>query len=160
MCYIRGTDLEESERRNGSCVCLERYWGPHCGIPDSAWWSFYKHNKTERLKLKPRKVPRRLIHGLQVNHEFDLFEARLEMLDDIVDVYLLLESNYTAYGSGKELLFMEKFRAGWLEKYQSKIQYVFLSFFHEQAKGRVHLTLLYLRGSSSPNRGELNEPFP
>ena len=82
------------------------------------------------------------------------------MLDDIVDVYLLLESNYTAYGSGKELLFMEKFRAGWLEKYQSKIQYVFLSFFHEQAKGRVHLILLHLWGSSSPNRGELNEPFP
>ena len=81
--------------RRSDCVCLESFHGAHCGIPDSAWYSFYRNNKTARLKLKPRKVPRRLIHGLQVNHEFDLFEARLEMLKDVVDVYLLLESNYT-----------------------------------------------------------------
>ena len=115
-------------------MCLGRFHGAHCGIPDSAWYSFYRNNKTARLKLKPRKVPRRLIHGLQVNHEFDLFEARLEMLKDVVDVYLLLESNYTAYGSGKQLSFLDKLRTGWLEEYQSKIQYVFLSFFPAEAE--------------------------
>jgi hypothetical protein len=30
--------------------------------------------------LKPRSVPRRIVHGLQVNHEFDLFQARLHIL--------------------------------------------------------------------------------
>ena len=58
----------------------------------------------------------------------------MEMLEDIVDVYLLLESNYTAYGSGKELSFLEKFRTGWLQDYQSKIQYIFLSFFPKEAE--------------------------
>ena len=69
-----------------------------------------------------------------MNHEYDLFEARLEMLGDIVDVYLLLESNYTAYGSGKELSFLEKFKAGWLSEYHHKIQYIFLSFFPKEAE--------------------------
>ena len=117
-----------------SCVCLPKYFGPHCGIPESAWNSYYKTYQNEAKKLKPRNTPRRLIHGLQVNHEFDLFEARMEMLENIVDVYLLLESNYTAYGSGKELSFLEKFRTGWLQQYQSKIQYIFLSFFPKEAE--------------------------
>ena len=67
------------------------------------------------------------------------------MLGDIVDVYLLLESNYTAYGSGKELLFMDKFKTGWLQKYQHKIQYIFLSFFHEKAKTNGWFADSYLR---------------
>ena len=143
-CYIRGTDLVESERRK-KCICVKRYFGVNCGIPESAWFSFYRNNSTARLKLKPRKVPRRLIHALQVNHEFDLFEARMEMLKDVVDVYLLLESNYTACGNEKQLLFMNKFRAGWLENFQDKIQYVFLSFFHEAAKTNGWFADSYLR---------------
>ena len=143
-CYISGTDLEESERRK-KCICVKRYFGVNCGIPDSAWYSFYRNNKTARLKLKPRKTARRLIHGLQVNHEFEMLEARVKMLEDVVDVYLLLESNYTAYGSGKELLFLDKFRAGWLAEYQDKIQYVFLSFFHEAAKKNGWFADSYLR---------------
>ena len=133
------------KRAQGECVCQESYHGPNCGIPDSAWFSYFKHNRRERLKLKPRKTPRRLIHGLQVNHEFEMLEARVKMLEDVVDVYLLLESNYTAYGSGKELLFLDKFRAGWLAEYQDKIQYVFLSFFHEAAKKNGWFADSYLR---------------
>ena len=56
------------------------------------------------------------------------------MLKNVVDVYLVLESNYTAYGSGKQLSFLDKLRTGWLEEYQSKIQYVFLSFFPAEAE--------------------------
>ena len=80
-----------------------------------------------------------------MNHEFEMLEARVKMLEDVVDVYLLLESNYTAYGSGKELLFLDKFRAGWLAEYQDKIQYVFLSFFHEAAKKNGWFADSYLR---------------
>ena len=56
------------------------------------------------------------------------------MLRDVVDVYLLLESNYTAYGSEKELLFLERFRSGWLSDYHKKIQYIFLSFFPKEGE--------------------------
>ena len=132
-CFIKGTDLEKSLITR-ECECHQKYFGPHCGIPQSAWESFYKKHRKDANKLRPRKVPRRLIHGLQVNHEFDMFEARLEMLKNVVDVYLVLESNYTAYGSGKQLSFLDKLRTGWLEEYQSKIQYVFLSFFPAEAE--------------------------
>ena len=96
---------------------------------ESAWKSHYKHYKSSLWKLKPRKTPRRLIHGLQVNHEFDLFDARLKSLQDTVDVYIVLESNYSSYGTSKPLSFLEKFKAGWLSEFQDKLMYVLLPFF-------------------------------
>ena len=101
---------------------------------ESAWESHYKHNEISLKRLTPRATPRRLIHGIQVNHEFDLFEARLNMLQDIVDAYIVLESNYTTHGDPKHLLFLERLKAGWLKEYQSKLIYVFLSFFPDNGK--------------------------
>ena len=63
QCYIRGTDFENSSK---NCVCLSGFFGPHCGVPRSAWESHFKQNAGSLAKLKPRKLPRRLIHGLQV----------------------------------------------------------------------------------------------
>ena len=96
---------------------------------ESAWESHYKHYKGSLQKLKPRKTPRRLIHGLQVNHEFDLFDARLKSLQDTIDVYIVLESNYSSYGEAKPLSFFDKFKKGWLSEFQDKLVYVFLPFF-------------------------------
>ena len=132
-CYKAGTDFNLSSTA-GKCQCLQKYFGPHCGIPESAWHSYYRTHSKELNKLRPRKLSRRLIHGLQVNHEIEFFEARMKMLDNAVDVYLLLESNYTAYGSGKDLLFLEKLSSGWLSEYHQKIQYIFLSFFPKEAE--------------------------
>ena len=63
QCYIGGTDFEHSSK---NCVCLSGFFGPHCGVPRSAWESHFKQNGGSLAKLKPRKLPRRLIHGLQV----------------------------------------------------------------------------------------------
>jgi len=126
LCYTLGTDFQAS---TSECICKNKYFGPHCGIPECAWESHYKHYKSALRKLKPRKTPRRLIHGLQVNHEFDLFDARLRSLEDTVDVYILLESTYSSYGEPKPLSFLEKFKSGWLSEFQDKILYVLLPFF-------------------------------
>jgi hypothetical protein len=127
-CFIAGTDWARSFRDTG-CVCALSYFGPQCGIPQSAWESHYKHNKAGLMKLRPRRTPRRLIHGLQVNHEFDLFEARLEMLKDVVDVYIVLESNFSTYGEAKPLSFLQKLQAGWMAPLQDRLLYVLLPFF-------------------------------
>ncbi len=37
-------------------------------------------NSPDVHDLRPRAVPRRLVHGLQVNHEHDLFYARMHAL--------------------------------------------------------------------------------
>ena len=63
QCFIRGTDFEKSSK---NCVCIFGFFGPHCGVPRSAWESHFKQNGGSLAKLKPRKLPRRLIHGLQV----------------------------------------------------------------------------------------------
>ena len=42
---------------------------------------------------------------------------------------MIFQSNYTSYGSGKPLTFLDKFREGWMAKFQEKILYVFLPFF-------------------------------
>ena len=72
-----------------------------------------------------------------MNHEFDLFEARLETLKGVVDVYLMLESNYSSYGESKPLFFLEKLQEGWLASHQSSLLYIFLPFFPKagQANG-------------------------
>ena len=63
QCYVRGTDFEKSSK---NCVCVSGFFGPHCGVPRSAWESHFKQNADSLAKLTPRKLPRRLIHGLQV----------------------------------------------------------------------------------------------
>ena len=42
---------------------------------------------------------------------------------------IIFQSNYTSYGSGKPLTFLDKFREGWMAKFQKQILYVFLPFF-------------------------------
>ena len=69
QCYIGGTDFENSSK---NCVCLPGFFGPHCGVPRSAWESHFKQNADSLAKLKPRKLPRRLIHGLQVTKFYPL----------------------------------------------------------------------------------------
>ena len=64
-----------------------------------------------------------------MNHEFDLFEARLEMLKGVVDVYLMLESNYSSYGEPKPLSFLNKLQEGWLSSHQPSLLYILLPFF-------------------------------
>ena len=73
QCYVGGTDFENSSK---NCVCLSGFFGPHCGVPRSAWESHFKQNADSLAKLTPRKLPRRLIHGLQVT-KFDLFVVNI-----------------------------------------------------------------------------------
>ena len=49
-----------------------------------------------------------------MNHEFDLFEARMHMIGDVADVFVLHEANVTNDGRPKEPLFFNKFNQGWL----------------------------------------------
>ncbi len=51
------------------------------------------------ISVSCRDAPRRIIYAMPVNHEFDLVEAKVNELGSDVDVFLLLESNYTAAGS-------------------------------------------------------------
>lgn len=71
-----------------------------------------------------------------MNVEFEMLEIRLHELGDIVDVFLILESNYTAYGDPKSLRLRDELASGKHAKYASKIVYVLLDYF--PAEGRTN----------------------
>ena len=98
------------------------------------WHGHYISNPREREKIKRRKIPRRIIHGVLVNHEYDFFETRVRTLQDVVDVFLVQESNFTTFGTSKTLHFLEKFRNGWLSDIHHKLVYIYLSTFSEKGK--------------------------
>jgi len=130
-CYARGCKLKESKLKN-SCICHADYYGKSCGIPDSVWFGSAKKEEIEGFSL--RSKPRRIVQTLIVNHEFDLFEARIRDHWDTVDVFLILEAKFTAFGDKKQAKFFDKLKSGWLAEYQHKILYVYLDFFHEKGK--------------------------
>nr|XP_053634686.1 uncharacterized protein LOC128690154 [Cherax quadricarinatus] len=144
-CFISGTDMERSKHaRDGRCYCLKGYFGVDCGIPEAAWFGMYEVKFPNTL-LRRREVPRRVINGLPVNHEFALFEARMHELHDVVDVFIIAESNYTAHGDPKDFHFLARLREGYLKNFQNKIVYVPLGFFPSQSKENGWIADAYLR---------------
>jgi len=59
-----------------------------------------------------RARARRVINAFPFNIEFDMLELRFAELSDVVDVFLILESNYTAYGTPKSLHLLDRLRTG------------------------------------------------
>jgi beta-1,4-mannosyl-glycoprotein beta-1,4-N-acetylglucosaminyltransferase len=114
-------------------------------------------------------VPRRIIHGLNINHEIEFFRVRLEELkvvkkkaikklnsiilknefnlneQDAVDVYIVCESNYTAHGDAKPLHLVDKLRSGFMGAYHSKIVHVPLYKFPPEGRENGWFIDMYLR---------------
>ncbi|XP_052397941.1 beta-1,4-mannosyl-glycoprotein 4-beta-N-acetylglucosaminyltransferase [Carassius gibelio] len=107
------------------CPCRQGWHGPHCGIPTIV----YHSNLPSKSKVIPRKVPRRVINAININHEFDLLHARFHELGDVVDVFLVCESNFTAYGDSKPLVFRQQILNGMFDYIKHKILYIFLDHF-------------------------------
>ena len=51
------------------------------------------------------------------------------MLANVVDIFVIAESNITAGGAAKPLRFFEAFRSGYLANFQHKILYVYQDHF-------------------------------
>jgi beta-1,4-mannosyl-glycoprotein beta-1,4-N-acetylglucosaminyltransferase len=68
------------------------------------------------------------------NLEFAILEARLAEFGDVVDVFIVLESNYTAYGKPKPLRLLEMLCQGKYRRYAHKIVHVWLDYFPNGAR--------------------------
>ncbi|XP_042890840.1 beta-1,4-mannosyl-glycoprotein 4-beta-N-acetylglucosaminyltransferase-like [Penaeus japonicus] len=143
-CFTEGTNIEKTKLRSKKCYCHKHYFGEDCGIPEAVWYGRYKFLYPD-TRLRRRTVPRRVVNGLPVNHEFAMFEARMHELYDVVDVFLVAESNYTAHGDLKRLEFFTKFQQGYLSDFQDKLVYINLGFFSSDAKKSGWIADAYLR---------------
>jgi hypothetical protein len=93
-CYKAGT---ESIRNGSKCACRAGWHGSGCSMPEFVYRSSYPKEYGYRISDSPR----RLIHVFPFAAEFDLLETRFHELGDLVDLYVIVESNYTAAGQPK-----------------------------------------------------------
>ncbi|XP_040133729.1 beta-1,4-mannosyl-glycoprotein 4-beta-N-acetylglucosaminyltransferase [Ictidomys tridecemlineatus] len=114
-----------ARRKWVECVCLPGWHGPSCGVPTVVQYS----NLPTKERLVPREVPRRVINAININHEFDLLDVRFHELGDVVDAFVVCESNFTAYGEPRPLKFREMLTNGTFEYIRHKVLYVFLDHF-------------------------------
>lgn len=90
---------KHSGKRLVKCVCRPGWHGPYCGVPTMV----YHSNLPTKERLTPREAPRRVINAINVNHEFDLLHVRFRELAKAVDLFIVCESNFTAYGEKRPL---------------------------------------------------------
>ncbi|XP_024288665.1 beta-1,4-mannosyl-glycoprotein 4-beta-N-acetylglucosaminyltransferase isoform X3 [Oncorhynchus tshawytscha] len=128
-------------KRLVKCMCRPGWHGPHCGIPTTVQHS----NLPTKARLTLRKVPRRVINAININHEFDLLHARFHELADAVDLFLVCESNFTAYGNSKPLHFLRLLLNGTYNYVHHKILYVFLDHFPKGGQQNGWIADDYLR---------------
>ncbi|XP_040566404.1 beta-1,4-mannosyl-glycoprotein 4-beta-N-acetylglucosaminyltransferase isoform X2 [Lepeophtheirus salmonis] len=126
-CFIDGTNWKDTSSKK--CICNDNYFGNDCGIPDAVWFGHYSSIPLGENELIRRKIPRRIIQGLLFNHEYELLELRLATNYDVVDAFIIQESNYTMIGEKKDIGLFDGISKGWMNQYQDKLLYVFLSFF-------------------------------
>ncbi|XP_060760267.1 beta-1,4-mannosyl-glycoprotein 4-beta-N-acetylglucosaminyltransferase a [Neoarius graeffei] len=173
MCFIEGTEMESNPpedalvgepqsvllehhgknetipqdhavilaKKVSNCVCRQGWHGPNCGIPTVVQHS----NLPTKSHLKPRKVPRRIINAININHEFDMLHARFHELADAVDVFLVCESSYTAYGDAKPLTLLHLLLNGTFNYIKHKIIYILLDHFPKGGRTNGWIADDYLR---------------
>lgn len=73
-----------------------------------------------------------MIHGVNVNHEVEFFEMRLEEVGEVVDILIVGESNMTAGGEPSPMYLLPKLQEGFMSHWQHKILHVFIDRFPPQ----------------------------
>uniref|UniRef100_A0A8B9JI01 Beta-1,4-mannosyl-glycoprotein 4-beta-N-acetylglucosaminyltransferase a n=1 Tax=Astyanax mexicanus TaxID=7994 RepID=A0A8B9JI01_ASTMX len=133
--------LNKTGKKAAKCTCRTGWHGPNCGVPTVVQHS----NLRTKSHLSPRKVPRRIINAININHEFDLLHTRFHELADTVDLFLVCESNFTAYGNSKTLRFLQLLLNGTFSYIEHKILYIFLDHFPNGGRADGWIADDYLR---------------
>ncbi|XP_017548405.1 beta-1,4-mannosyl-glycoprotein 4-beta-N-acetylglucosaminyltransferase [Pygocentrus nattereri] len=128
-------------KRLVKCVCRPGWHGPYCGVPTMV----YHSNLPTKERLIPREKLRRVINAINVNHEFDLLHVRFHELANAVDLFMVCESNFTAYGERRPLSFLHQLLNGTYDYVRHKILYVFLDHFPEGGRQDGWIADDYLR---------------
>ena len=124
-CFVEGT---HSVNKMKGCICHKEYFGKWCSFPVGLKGAPFNLNK-----VVPRDQPRRIIYGTPFSIEFEMFEARMAELGEIVELFMVSESIYNGHGDRKPLRLLEKLRGGFVSSMHKKIYYVYVDYFPEAA---------------------------
>lgn len=126
-CFSYGTSFAE---KNGTCVCLDGWFGKNCSVPEAIWTSPHFKAWYSKGLIRRRARPRSIINGFVINHEMDMLEIRVKELGDAVDYFLACESNYTYFGMPKPLHLRSNLSAGFLSEHRHKIVTLVISVYN------------------------------
>ncbi|CAF0899478.1 unnamed protein product, partial [Didymodactylos carnosus] len=94
-------------------------------------------------------LQRKIIYAFPFNIEFDALETIVHDSSDIVDKFIILESNYSAYGDPKPRRLHERLQndSSYLKEFREKIVYVFLDHFPEDGRKDGWIADRHIRAS-------------
>lgn len=159
-CFIEGTDITKTQKVRKECECRDGWYGPWCSFPELL---VMHSDQVDFTKLVLRKSTRRIFHATPFNIEFEMLETRFAELKSVVDVFMISESNYTAYGDPKPLRLLHMLKKGFAKDVHDKILYLFLPYFPQNAYSngwiadnlpRDYLGLQGLKNQMSHYRGD------
>ncbi|XP_041361453.1 beta-1,4-mannosyl-glycoprotein 4-beta-N-acetylglucosaminyltransferase-like [Gigantopelta aegis] len=133
-CYKRGTADIRSQPNGTTCICHQEFTGKLCSVPKTVENS--RKNVKRQYTFKPRKVPRRIIFAMTFNMEHIILYLKMIQNAPAVDLFVLLESNFTNYGDPKPLYLLPVLKRGFMRRWHGKIMHMFTSEFLQQARQR------------------------
>lgn len=116
-----GSVVEESS--DAQCVCRTGWSGRRCGVPATLRMARWLHDPKLTKALQLRRRVKRVIMLVPLMHEYEIFEANVNALHDIVDVFVVGErsSNLSEHAT---LPLLDRLKTGWLGDHQDKFVYV------------------------------------
>jgi beta-1,4-mannosyl-glycoprotein beta-1,4-N-acetylglucosaminyltransferase len=127
LCYLEGAYYSHAEEE---CKCREGWYGQYCSMPEAVEKSNYPQEYGTAIRLMPRRV----IYAFPFTFEFEMLEARVAELSAVVDVFVILESNFTASGKNKPLYLEQNLQKGYLSSYQHKMLVLNMDHFPEAGR--------------------------
>ncbi|XP_048254414.1 beta-1,4-mannosyl-glycoprotein 4-beta-N-acetylglucosaminyltransferase-like [Haliotis rufescens] len=127
-CFIRGTAISRKRGTTVTCVCASGYVGQHCSVP------ILIQKSLPSFHGKPRDKPRRLILATKFNMEHHVLMLKMLQVHSAVDLFVILESNYTGHGDTRPLRLLHNLRRGYMKRFHYKIMHVFVNSFPAQGQ--------------------------
>eukprot|EP00042_Codosiga_hollandica_P022111 m.79775 g.79775 ORF g.79775 m.79775 type:complete len:474 (+) comp50669_c0_seq1:54-1475(+) len=129
-CYPAGTKSSSGT----TCSCLAGWRGEMCDVPPSVRWDLSRLTRVARPADRPP-----VVNAVLFNREFDIFDIRMAELNDVVEHFIILESNYTFGGTNKRLFFNES--KSLYTKYLPKITHIIIQELPSALKAQVESLL-------------------
>ncbi|XP_071095155.1 beta-1,4-mannosyl-glycoprotein 4-beta-N-acetylglucosaminyltransferase-like [Haliotis cracherodii] len=147
-CFKPGTSKVQEQGSNVTCVCSSDYAGKHCSVPSIVKTALSKLSRS--YIITPREKPRRLILVMTFNMEHHVLMLKMLQVHSAVDLFVILESNYTGHGDPRPLRLLHNLRRGYMKRFHHKIMHVYLDTF--PAGGRLNgwIAETYIRQHLAP----------